>query len=291
MRYQTVETLLGANMPLPASFSLPARDKPLTAAEMIKESEELGAQSWDGIQDAFWPVRQMIEGPLALIAPTIYQEYVGVSTRVLSRVGLVRSTSAWAFFAVSGIKHGAPKWVFFDGETAAPIVRLDEICVQLRQHLSDGIENLPLDQHASEYLQRFLKRLDHSESSLLPRKKQRALEQMFDVLSHYVQKAKQGGNFELAARWDALASATKVGDGKRPDLESVAENWLDLIRPLWFEKLRDRKKRRRPLLLRDLRGDLVKKPFGIDDVEVKFREVPLVDSLDERIAACILGVP
>lgn len=65
---------------------------------------------------------------------------------------------------------------------------------------------------------------------------------------------------------------------------------MDLIRPLWFEKLLDRKKRRRPLLLKDLRSDLIKKPFGIDEVEEKFREVPLVVCMNERVAACILGV-
>ena len=58
-----------------------------------------------------------------------------------------------------------------------------------------------------------------------------------------------------------------------------------------FEKLRERRKRRRPLLLKDLRQDLVKKPFTIDEVERRFQEVPVVDSLDQRIAACIVGVP
>lgn len=290
-RYQTVETLLGANMPLPASFGLQARDKHLTPEEMIKEAEALGAQSWDGIQDAFSPVRDLVEGANALVTAEIYQEYFGVSTRVLSRVGLVRSQKPWAFFAVSGVKHGAPKWVFFEGETSRPVVRLDEICDHLRRHLTDGVENLPLDQHASDYLQRFLSCLDRAEPALLPKRKQRALEQMFEVLSSYAAKAQKAGDLELAARWNALASATQAGEGRRPDLESVAENWLDLIRPLWFEKLRDRKKRRRPLLLKDLRNDLIKRPFDIIEGEDKFREVPLVDSLDERIAACILGVP
>lgn len=291
MRYQTVETLLGSNMPLPASFGLQPRDKPLTADEMMKESEELGAQSWDGIQDAFSPVRELIEGKGALVSPEIYREYIGVSTRVLSRVGLVRSTKPWAFFAVSGVKHGAPKWVLFEGEKAVPVVRLDQICERLQIHLGDGVENLPLDNHASEFLERFLQQLDRAEPALLPKKKQRALEQMFEVTSQYASKAQKAGNYELAARWTALASASQMVEGRRPDLESVAENWLDLIRPLWFEKLRDRKKRRRPLLLKDLRTDLMKKPFGIDEVEQKFREVPLVDSLDERIAACVVGIP
>ncbi len=289
MRYQTVETLLGSNMPLPASFGL--REQENDANEMFREAEDLGAQSWDGIQDAFSPVRDLIEGQCALVSPEIYENYIGVSIRVLSRVGVVRSKKPWAFFAVSGVKHGAPKWVFFEGEKALPITRLDEICEHLRERLNGKVENLPLDQEASIYLQCFLEQLNYSESALLPRKKQRALEQMFDVTSQYVAKAKKAGNFEMAARWQALTSATQVGEGRRPDLESVAENWLDLIRPLWFEKLRERRKRRRPLLLKDLRQDLVKKPFTIDEVERRFQEVPVVDSLDQRIAACIVGVP
>jgi len=289
MRYQTVETLLGSNMPLPESFGLMEHEK--GPAEMFKEAEDLGAQSWDGIQDAFSPVRDLIEGANALVPPVIYQNYVSVSARVLSRVGLVRSKKPWVFFAVSGVKHGAPKWVFFEGEATSPVVRLDEICNRLRHQLADEAENLPMDHHASDHLQRFLVRLDQTESALLPKKKQRALEQMFDVLRNYVTKAKKAGDLELAARWEILASATQISAGRRPDLESVAENWLDLIRPLWFEKLRDRKKRRRPLLLKDLRSELIKTPFAIEEVEKKFQEVPLVDPLDERIAACILGVP
>lgn len=291
MRYQTVETLLGSNMPLPESFGVQARDKPMTAEEMIEESEALGAQAWDGIQDAFRPVRDLIEGSGALVSGEIYREYMETSSRVLSRVGLVRSRKPWAFFAVSGVKHGAPKWVFFENEKVSPVVRLDEICERLRISLKDGVENLPLDRHASEFLHHFLQRLDAAESVLMPKRKQRALEQMADVLGEYATKAIKRSELELAARWKALASAAQAVEGRRPDLESVAENWLDLIRPLWFEKLRDRKKRRRPLLLKDLRNDLLKKPFSIDEVEERFREVPVVESLDERIAACILGVP
>jgi len=96
----------------------------------------------------------------------------------------------------------------------------------------------------------------------------------------------------VAARWDALVKAAElIVDGTRPDLETVAENWLDLIRPLWFSKLADRRSRKRPLLLRDLRADLLKNPFALCDAEARFANVPVVDSLDERIAACILGVP
>jgi len=289
MRYQTVETLLGSNMPLPESFGLKERDQ--DPKEMFRVAEELGAQAWDGIQDAFSPVRDLIEGATALIAGDIYSEYLGVRTRVLSRVGLVRAGTPWAFFAVAGVKHGAPKWVFFEGEKASPVVRLDRVCALLRQHLAEDVVNLRLDTRASQHLRHFLDRLDESEPALLPKKKQRALDQMFEITRLYALKAQKAGDARLAAQWDALAAATKVRDGRRPDLETVAEYWLDLVRPLWFEKLKDRKKRRRPLLLKDLRSDLIKRPFAIGELEDKFRDVPYVDALDERIAACILGVP
>lgn len=151
---------------------------------------------------------------------------------------------------------------------------------------------MPMDANASSWLGKFLNALGQSEPLLLPRRKQRALEQMRDVLQQYSKRAKKDSDLETAARWDALAKAAEpISDGNRPDLESVAENWLDLIRPLWFAKLANRRGRRRPLLLRDLHADLLKHPFTLVEVEARFSEVPVVDALDERIAACILGVP
>lgn len=291
-RYQTVETLLGSNMPLPEEFGALRSESALTPAEMIREAEAAASEPWDGIQDAFTSVRDLIFGQQNLISNVIYEAYLGVSVRVLSRVGVVRSDKPWAFFAVSGVKHGAPKWVLFDDLSATPQVRLETICSRLRVSLGEGIENMPMDANASSWLGMFLNALGQSEPLLLPRRKQRALEQMRDVLGHYSKRAKKEGDFETAARWDALAKAAEpISDGNRPDLESVAENWLDLIRPLWFAKLADRRGRRRPLLLRDLHTDLLKHPFALIEVEARFSEVPVVDALDERIAACILGVP
>ena len=291
-RYQTVETLLGSNMPLPEEFGAVRPESALTPDEMIREAEAAASEPWDGIQDAFSPVRDLVFGERNLIPAAIYQEYLGVSVRVLSRVGVVRSAKPWAFFAVAGVKHGAPKWVWFDDLSSAPQVRLETICGRLRDSLGDGVENMPMDANASSWLEKFLRALGQAEPLLLPRRKQRALEQMRDVLHQYSKQAQKHGDLEIAARWDALAKAAEpIADGTRPDLETVAENWLDLIRPLWFSKLSDRRGRRRPLLLRDLRADLLKSPFALSDVEARFADVPVVDSMDERIAACILGVP
>lgn len=294
LRYQTVETLLGANMPLPEGLWNTTKDSAsvVTPAEMINETEAAIAQPWDGIQDAFSSVRDLVNGKTALIQSETYEAYRDVSSNVVSRVGLVRSSTPWAFFAVAGYKHGAPKWVLFEGPGSEPVVKLDDVCHALREKLSAEVESLKLDTVASQWLDRFLSELVKAEPTLLPRKKQRALDQMHEVLGRYAKQAQQKGDNELAARWLALRQAAQPqGDQVRPDLETVAERWLDLIRPLWFSKLADRHRRRRPLLLKDLRQDLFKRPLEIEIVESHFANVPIVDALDERIAACIIGVP
>lgn len=290
-RYQTVETLLGSNMPLPEAFGQAASESALTPEEMIREAEAAATEPWDGIQDAFSSVRDLVEGEHTLIPAEIYQAYQHVSVRVLSRVGLVRAKKPWAFFSVAGVKHGAPRWVLFEDFDTPPLVRLDAICARLRFLLGDEVENLSMDAPASALLERFLRKMGDSEPMLLPRRKQRALDQMREVLSQYSKRAQKAGDLEASARWQALAKAAHPhSEGAKPDLETVAENWLDLIRPLWFAKLADRRSRRRPLILKDLQAELIKDPFSLADVEARFSEIPVVDSLDERIAACILGV-
>jgi hypothetical protein len=57
----------------------------------------------------------------------------------------------------------------------------------------------------------------------------------------------------------------------------------------WYEKLRQ--PRNRPLLLKDIRADLLRDEatFGATLIE-NFRSFPVLPSADERISACIVGV-
>jgi hypothetical protein len=290
-RYMTVDALLGSNMPLPDNLASGITADRVDPSEMIRELEEQSAEIWDGIRDAFDPVRDLISGSGALVPSAIYKEYLDVTARVLSRVGLVRATRSWAFFAVAGSRHGAPKWILLDGERADPLVRLDQVCDVLRKRLGGEVENLPMDEHASRQLDGFLARLAHAELRLLPRKKQRALEQMAEVLGAHRDVARRKGQGDAALRLDALARlAIPAAEGVRPDLDAVAEQWLDWLKPMWFDKLRHRGKRRRPLLLRDLTRDLIHQEIDLDHLESRFKKVPVVDPLDERIAACVVGV-
>lgn len=292
-RYQTVKTLLGANMPLPPqlSTSLSAYEEVVRPETIIQETEEAIAHPWDGIEDAFSPVRNLVTGASALVPAPIYREYAEVKARVLSRVGLVLASKPWAFFAIRGHDQTAPRWILFDSAEGESMIRLEQICDALRGNLNEAVEDLPMSAAAGAQLDRFLSRLQEAEIRLLPRKKQRALDQMRQVLLHHQANAERQGHMERAARIDYLASlATVSAQVLRPDIEVVAEQWLDWIRPRWFDKLAHRRKRRRPLLLRDLQSDLFRQELGLDALERKFLHIPTAAPLDQRIAACIVGV-
>ena len=74
-----------------------------------------------------------------------------------------------------------------------------------------------------------------------------------------------------------------------PDWGAIADRWLDLIRPVWYERLKDRRKR--PLLLSDIRPDLLgDKKLKFDDIVEQFSSLPRAIPADKRVVAVILGV-
>ena len=74
-----------------------------------------------------------------------------------------------------------------------------------------------------------------------------------------------------------------------PDYDEIASRWLDIIRPIWFEKLQT--PRTRPLLLKDIREDLLARDsYLIEELEKNFEIIPEAVRPEQRIRACILGV-
>ncbi len=77
---------------------------------------------------------------------------------------------------------------------------------------------------------------------------------------------------------------------QQPDWDEVASYWLDLVRPTWYSKLKDHK--RKLLLLKDIREELLgqEQEFGQQILEA-FVEFPVLPAPDERISSCIIGLP
>jgi len=92
-------------------------------------------------------------------------------------------------------------------------------------------------------LETFLQQLHRTEVMLLPKRKQRALEEMKFVLGDYLEKAMMANNQDHA---DFLRQLLRLlePDSKEPvDPGSLAERWLDLIRPTWYDCLLQQRRR------------------------------------------------
>lgn len=288
-RYETVESLLGSNMPLPEEMQRQASPvDPKTIIDEFERQAEAGA--WDGIQDAFEPVRKLVQGKSALVFEDVYKRYRHVSARVLSRVSLVRSETPWAFFCLTGGAFGAPRWIFLPGLLGAPVTELGGVCDALRERLTGDTEDMPFDGKSASILAQFLDRLDDAEKSLLPRRKQRALEEMRIVVNKLAESAAASDRqAELDHLVNILAMLDRTRIEYQPDWDEVAGRWLDVVRPVWFDMLTQRK-RSRPLLLKDIRVDLLKREAWLTrEIIQRFREFPMLPGPEERVKACIIG--
>lgn len=289
-RYETVESLLGSNLPLPSELT--GSDEVIDSAKLAKEYDEGRSDSeWDGVQDAFAPVRELVVGKNALVAPDTYEHYRHVTARVVSRVSIVGAETPWAFFCVSGTRIGAPHWVFVQHGGTQPITQLKEIVNELRQRLTSETRNLHFDDRAAKQLDDMLNQLAAIERRLLPRRKQRALEEMQAVLGEYSAAALRVRDQETHERLDRVLSVfDEKYRGHGVDWDSLAERWLDLVRPAWYSRLLARK-RLRPLTLKEIRGDLLgEKKLNLDLVFAAFGSVEALSPIEERVVSCIIGV-
>lgn len=292
-RLETVDMLIGSNMPLPEPIRSGSA-KRLTAKEAIKEQEALekAKNTWDDLHDALQPVRELVEGDKQLVSNQVYDHYKHEKARVLSRVGLVSTHgSSWAFFCVAGSTIGAPRWVYFSDESSEPVIGLTDITSSLREVLNDEIDNLQMDNKSSQLLEKYLDRLLESEKELLPKKKRRALEEMIAVLQVYQGEASNNQIHDEFEFYTRLLDILEMKERKYvPDWGVIADRWLDLVRPVWYERLTDR--RSRPLLLKDIRSDLIgDKRFAFSEIEKQFSTLPTAIPADKRVVAVILGVP
>ena len=289
-RYETVDKLLGSNMPLPEHLA--ETQQTVSVRDMIQEYEANAADPWDGLDDAFSPVRSLVHGERALVDAAIYERYRHVTERVLSRVSLVRSRSPWAFFCLTAGAFDAPRWLMLPGYNQAPVTAMAEVCELLRERLGPEIETINDQAVGAGELERFIRRLVVVERDLLSRKKRRALEELERCVRFCLQRASAAKRQQPVEQLDLLLRVlTQPNPERNPDWDALATRWLDLIRPVWFEKL-EAPKRQKPLLLKDLYPDLTAKPDWLEaELLEQFQQIPSLRGPDRRIRACIVGVP
>jgi superfamily II DNA or RNA helicase len=283
------EALLGSNLQVPL-LSTAEADEVVDVEERIEEAESPAAETWDGIRDAFEPVRDLVSGSNVLVPVALYdqQRTAAVDTRVIS---VVSSERLWAFLAIrAGSGQGAPRWLLLEGEGLRAVVGLDDIADRLRAHLVGDPPAVRLEE-AVPWLDAVLDAAARAEQLLLPRRMRNALEQLGRVAGRYAVAARKAGQEPIGARWAAIAGlADQSVSGPRPDPYAVAEVWLQLVRPR-LDAARIRLRHQAFVLLRDIERDLDRQPVELDTAESAFGGLARMAPVDERVAACILGVP
>ena len=237
-------------------------------------------------------MRALVSGNSALIPEQTYLEYINIKARVISRVSLVSATQPWAFFCTTDTSR-VPRWIFLKDVVSDPETDLQTISEHVRERLGPEVEDLREISPGSERIMaEFLNRLSTVERRLLSRRKRRALDEMEKVIEAFQQSAALRENQNEVDTLSALLQVLKdPGAGIQPDWEELAARWLDLIRPVWYEKLQAGG-RRRPLLLKDIRKDLIgAEATLLPKIISEFtKALPAQRPTDERIVACIIGI-
>lgn len=144
-RYETVESLLGSNLPLPKEMGSSDRHSAgiITADQAIQEfAEEQSREPWDGLRDVFAPVRELVDGLRGAHSEGRLRTLSeGLRTRPVASQ-LVQADKPWALVCFTGSSIGAPRWVFVQDSPAAIMSDLAEITSALRERLGPGTQDL-----------------------------------------------------------------------------------------------------------------------------------------------------
>ncbi len=280
-RHKFMADLIGSNIKIP--------NEVVTPKQMVEEMAH--SESWDGLEDAFAPLRHLISGENRLVPEDAYEKIRHSTARVVSSVCAVESSFSWAFFAIAGTEWGAPRWVYMKSISADPETDLENIAQHLRANLTPDTRKHELDESTAGLLREFVSRLADTEKLLLPKKKQRALDEMQYILKIYEKKARRDKDgVRLRLVQELLKLLNHRSNNSAIDLAKLAERWLDIIRPVWSEFLH-RPKRSEPLRLKHIRPSLFgDKPLSNRDLEAVLDAVCQVKPLADRVVAAIVGV-
>ena len=185
------------------------------------------------------------------------------------------------------LARGAPRWMLIDGSET--LTDLREIADRLRDLLRDEPQNRPLDAAAVTQLNRFLDTATAEERRLLPLRMRRAVMQMSKVLQRWSAQANREGDGQRADEWLALE---RLASAEEPPVDPylIAERWLGLVTPS-LERYREENRRARYVLLRDIEPQLINNPLPYAEVREVFAGLPSAVPLEQRVSACIIGVP
>jgi hypothetical protein len=298
-RVEESRALLGANLPVPNLGAVDldlavvvTDDAVIDPVAVHHEVEQALAGATDQLVDALEPVRALVDGPDSVVPADVYASTRSLTARVVARVAPVASATTWAFLAVRSPGRGVPRWIWVEPDAPKPCeTELGMVVGHLRLRLDQDPPSRSLDTAASEALRRCLDLAAQHELDLLPRRAQRALQQMDGLVQTWAKSARASGDEQVGQRWVQLADLARPQTTElHPDPFSVAERWLELVAPR-LEEHRRRTKGRRYSLLKDITPGLRSEPLRLEEVEEQMTGLAMAPPLAERVSVCVLGLP
>lgn len=281
-----VENIYGSNINVPNDL----RDKHFEQTDdvnsIIKEYADFNDkdESWTGIHDSFLPIAELKEGKTALLKEDDYNQFKDVSSSVKTKVSFVNSDVNWCFIATRGSKYKSPKWYFINDEDD---IKTDypEICDLLRSNLSRTSQELKWDDTS---LAKYIEILKQKERELLPHKKRRALKVAEAVLRKW--KKDKSISRGLSNSITDMLKLLNPKTSESVDYERLAEEWVLILQPYLDKKRSESRSKKYIYNLSSLESDYKKITFTEKQLIEIIEHNPILDSIDSKIASCIIGV-
>lgn len=285
-----VNDTIGSNFQLPDVLKFRHFSKNFSIDEIIEEYKEyeLADDSWEGIQDSFQPILDLKEGPNALISDEEYQAYRKVKAQVKTGVSFLETTNEWCFMATRGDRNKSPKWYFIYPKSKIQVYTdFPEICKLLRENIGKKQVKVKWNDY---YLEYYLNILRKKELDLLPPKKRRALIVAKQIL---IRRHKQKKITPLEKKVISRLLKLFNEESKYVDHDEFATLWIQFLQPYMDDKRLRSMRNRKSYNFNDLVSsrEIEKIDFDVKKLRKILEEVPFYQEIDNKIAACIVGVP
>ena len=113
-RLDIVDRVIGSNLYMPEEslelFDVEAEQFAKAYQSRMEAQQE---SEWEGLEDAFAPVKNLI-GTEGIIDEQLYKQMSAVEATVVSKVSCVTDEINWAFFALKGTETHAPQWLLIN---------------------------------------------------------------------------------------------------------------------------------------------------------------------------------
>lgn len=281
---------IGRNLKLPEDEEIDADTKDLKNEDIDK----LKLFEDDDLRDAFYPVRQLIEGSNPLISPQDYELMKDVTAQVISHVSLVKSNSRWCFLVLQTEKNWAPQWVFIDWKDRKKadrglITNLDRVVDSIRDTLTDA-DDLDSKSDTQGLLKKYLNHLQNNEWLLMPNRQKNEIKEVEEFIKKHCQNVVDTRKNE----YTKLFTFKRFGEYGSP--REFAEAWRRVVFNIKNQRIDEyrAKRGRKEGFMTWLNKKITKGSISNMDLMNKlfdeFDKIEPSPSVEERIVCVIAGI-